>query len=153
MRHALIFAALLAGLALPASAATRNCTTALVNATLCGATDHVLLSYSVPPAAAPRLVAALSALANYQDTVPCSAARVVDDGGLIVQAGPGDGTCSAGTLGQQVANPQTRAAVADRFLLLTLRRMIAQHETAQAREAVPESAEPDIPVNGNGGGE
>lgn len=81
------------------------------------------------------LVDMLAAEANYQATVPCTEVRQVDDVGVLVAAGPGDGTCTAALAGTEVANPQPQRQVAMRWWRAQLNDRIGQRAAERAAEA------------------
>jgi hypothetical protein len=81
-----------------------------------------------------ELVDLLASEANYQPGVPCTAARQVDDLGIMVAAGPGDGACTAALAGQQVDNPQPRRQVALRWWRAQLNDRIGQRAAERAAE-------------------
>jgi hypothetical protein len=132
-------------LAVPTAADVRNCTGPMVTGGLCQAPTDALLSYSIPAGAQADFMDAYAAAANYQAEVPCGAERLVDDSGIVVQAGPGQSTCAAETAGELVANPQTRAAAVDRYIRAELVRVVRDHRRRQAEAAAADTtaAEPD----------
>lgn len=81
------------------------------------------------------LVDLLATEANYQPEVPCTVARQVDDLGILVAAGPGDGTCTTALAGEVIANPQPRRQVAMRWWRAQLNDRIGQRAAEQAAEA------------------
>jgi hypothetical protein len=136
-------------LALPAAADVRTCNGALTSAGLCQAPTDALLYYPIPEAAQPDFIDAWGELANYQADVPCGSERLVDDAGIVIQAGPGESTCTAGTAGELVANPQPKARAVDRFIRAQLvgvvREYRARQAEAAARETVEAEPDPEIP--------
>lgn len=92
---------------------------------------------------------------NYQTQVPCGAARNVDDAGVLVVAGPGDGTCTqtlADTCeddGCLVPNPQSRVAVGLRIERRDQRTAWVERRARLAAEAAEEAertqAETELP--------
>lgn len=81
------------------------------------------------------LVDLLAAEANYQKEVPCTDARQVDDFGILVAAGPGDGTCTAALVGTAIPNPQPIRQAAMRWWRAELNARIAAREAEVAAEA------------------
>jgi hypothetical protein len=77
--------------------------------------------------------------------VPCGAERLVDDIGIVVQAGPGQSTCTAEVAGELVANPQSKARAVDRYIRAELVRVVRDHRRRQAEAAATDAtaAEPD----------
>lgn len=149
-------------LAAPAEADVRACHPALTDAGrcvangspaitpgLCGEATDALLYFSIPEEVRDDFLDAWGALANYQAEVPCGTERLVDDAGIVVQAGPGESTCTAGAAGALVANPQSKARAVDRFiraqLVNAVREYRARQAEATARQTAEAEPEPEIP--------
>lgn len=92
------------------------------------------------------LVAWLAAQANYQTEVPCEAARRADAHGILVAAGPGDGTCAAELLGQPIPNPQPVRQVALRWWRTQINDQVVSHQTHLAAEAERQRALSETPT-------
>ena len=124
--------------ALPASAAITNCTNAMVTAGLCASNQDILVSYTITNGAQARILDGITAAMNYQATIPCAAAQVVDDGVLVV-AGPGDGTCTVPLIGTTINNPQTKKQAADRWIRRLILSEVAKAERTTAHAATDTS--------------
>jgi hypothetical protein len=137
-----LVAALLA--ALPALAAPQvsvmDCTPALEQRGLCVAGQVVELRVWEGAEWAANLNALAPDL-NYQSTVPCTARRSVDEHGILFEAGPGDGTCTAELAGETIPNPQPLADAWRRWA----RHESRLDEVRRQREAAAEAARAAIP--------
>jgi hypothetical protein len=137
-----LVAALLA--ALPALAAPQvsvlPCSTALEQRGLCIAGQVIELRVWEGAEWAAHLDALAPDL-NYQSTVPCMARRSVDEHGILFEAGPGDGTCTAELAGETIPNPQPLANAWERWT----RHEARKEEVSRRREAAAEAARAAIP--------
>lgn len=74
--------------------------------------------------------------ANYQTTVPCTTTRTLDDFGILTEAGPGDGACTAelAETRTEISNPQPKRQVAIRWWRAQLNDRIGQRAAERAAE-------------------
>lgn len=109
-----------------------------------GSTDTLTAQES-----AQLLIDAYAIGGNYQPEIPCEAERDVDDAGVWRAAGPGDGTCDSGTVGQQITNPQTDQ---DAAKLLMRSRLIRESIERQRRLNVEAAEKEPVDKPGVRGG-
>jgi hypothetical protein len=126
---------------LAVAASVRPCTPAMVTAGLCTSQTDVLLHYSIPVAVQEDFTAAWSERIGYSETIVCGPRRQVRGDGILEAAGPADPGCSAGTVGEEVANPQTRAQAVDAYIRHLLASEVRDYRVRQRVEAEREAAE------------
>lgn len=135
---AIVLSALLGA---PALAVTKTCNAQAVTYGVCRAVDNFLLCYDAPAAAFADLRDALAWKHNHQTEITCATARQWEPllngspSGVLAAAGVSSGDCTAGQVGQAVANPQDPAAYADAMIQLTNRNIVIQHKQWLAEQA------------------
>lgn len=127
--------------ATPVAADVVPCTPQMVGGGLCRAAANRLLAYDLDTTAQQRLVDAYAGVYNYQASVPCETEQQVDERGVLVAAGVGQG-CTLLQVGQVVSNPQSEAQFAVRLIRWRIIEPVLQHEARPTNP--PEPVPPDL---------
>lgn len=126
-----------------AEAGITPCSTAAVNAGLCRAETNRLVHYDLPQAVQGRILAAYEGLHNYQDLVACQQTRAVDERGVLVAAGVDAGDCTPAQIGDEIVNPQGKAAWMN--VLIRWEAFVEPVTRWESRpQEPPEPPEPDV---------
>jgi hypothetical protein len=83
---------------------------------------------------------------GYQETVPCEALRRIDEIGILIAAGPGDGDCTAETIDTTIVNPQSLDVAALRWWRSEQNRGIVDRQARQASEVEAERVRAQTPT-------
>jgi hypothetical protein len=113
----------------------------MVTAGLCTSQTDVPMHYSIPQAMQADFTAAWSERIGYSETIVCGPRRQVRGDGILEAAGPADPGCSAGTIGEEVSNPQTQAQAVDAYIRHLLAAEVRDYRVRQRVEAEREAAE------------
>jgi hypothetical protein len=122
--------------AAPAEAGWKNCNAAAVTAGWCRLDTNIAVAWDMPVAARTLLLDAFAARRGYQEQVECTQARV------------DAGQCSLAQLGQQIANPESKAAFFVRVHREDWQALAHEHRAAAAAEPVRDTElakpQPDV---------
>lgn len=113
-----------------ASAGVKNCNATLVNQNVCGDATQDVIYLRLAGTSRAEVLAALAKRVGWTANVTCNQARV------------DAGACSAGQLGQTIANPESKAQAASRYLRETVRQAVRDEKVADAAAAEAASLPP-----------
>lgn len=113
-----------------AEAGIKGCNAALVTQTVCGDTTQDLLYLRLAGTARQEVLTALAKRVGWTANITCTQARV------------GAGACTIGQLGQTIANPESKAQAASRYLRETVRQAVRDEKVADAAAAGAASLPP-----------